>query len=309
MGAARLVSTNTGLGHASARLPAGKAMRAGRGDRSAKRLRVTIVLALFIVLIASALLVGRAVIAPVLTTVTGGRGGARVGEIVYSMPDGSFCRRLSFDNDTAALIEGAVEQCPANLPRMRVRGDRNFAWGARCGAFRAFLVILWIGARRHRLRTIDGRPTRRDCAPARERPARKGNRPYGYHAFRASAGVARRRTSDRPPRRRGPGSYGRSTPSLHARRDAALLRVRPGREQGQSVHDAKRSQLSQPCRVAMARMGVAAIMATGHAQAQALQSWALPLLLIRTDPSTPPHREALARKRFLRAKRHGFGIS
>jgi hypothetical protein len=131
MGAARLVSTNTGLGHASARLPAGKAMRAGRGDRSAKRLRVTIVLALFIVLIATALLVGRAVIAPVLTTGTGGRGGARVGEIVYSMPDGSFCRRLSFDNDTAALIEGAVEQCPANLPRMRARGDRNFAWGAR----------------------------------------------------------------------------------------------------------------------------------------------------------------------------------
>jgi hypothetical protein len=79
----------------------------------------------------TALLVGRAVIAPVLTTGTGGRGGARVGEIVYSMPDGSFCRRLSFDNDTAALIEGAVEQCPANLPRMRARGDRNFAWGAR----------------------------------------------------------------------------------------------------------------------------------------------------------------------------------
>jgi len=104
---------------------------AARGERSAKRLRVTIVLALFIALVATALLVGRAVIAPVLTTGTGGRGGARVGEIVYSMPDGSFCRRLSFDNDTAALIEGAVEQCPANLPRMRARGDRNFAWGAR----------------------------------------------------------------------------------------------------------------------------------------------------------------------------------
>jgi len=63
MGAARLVSTNTGLGHASARLPARKAMRAGRGERSAKRLRVTIVLALFIALVATALLVGRAVIA------------------------------------------------------------------------------------------------------------------------------------------------------------------------------------------------------------------------------------------------------
>ena len=131
MDAARLASTNTGLGHASARLPARKTIRAGSGELSAKRLRVAIVLALFIGLVAAALLVGRAVIAPVLSTGAGGRGGARVGEIVYSMPDGSFCRRLSFDNDTAALIEGAVEQCPANLPRMRARGDRNFAWGAR----------------------------------------------------------------------------------------------------------------------------------------------------------------------------------
>jgi len=131
MGTARLASTNTGLDHASARLPLRKAALAGRGERSAKRLRVAIVLALFIALVAAALLVGRAVIAPVLQPGAGGRGGARVAEIVYSMPDGSFCRRLSFDNDTAALIEGAVEQCPANLPRMRARGDRNFAWGAR----------------------------------------------------------------------------------------------------------------------------------------------------------------------------------
>jgi hypothetical protein len=131
MGAARLASTDTGLGHASARLPVRKVARARRGERSAKRLCVAIVLAVFVALVAAALLVGRAVIAPVLQPGAGGRGAARVAEIVYSMPDGSFCRRLSFDNDTAALIEGAVEQCPANLPRMHERGDRNFAWGAR----------------------------------------------------------------------------------------------------------------------------------------------------------------------------------
>jgi hypothetical protein len=77
MGAARLASTDIGLGHASARLPVRKAARAWRGERSAKRLRVAIVLALFVALVAVALLVGRAVIAPVLQPGAGGRGGAR----------------------------------------------------------------------------------------------------------------------------------------------------------------------------------------------------------------------------------------
>ncbi len=106
-------------------------MRARRDERRAKSLSIAVVLALFVTLIAAALLVGRAVIDPVLLAGVGSRAGTRAGAIVYSMPDGSFCRRLSFDNETATLTEGAVEPCPANLPKRRAGGDRNFAWGAR----------------------------------------------------------------------------------------------------------------------------------------------------------------------------------
>lgn len=131
MGAGQLASTTIGVDRSSVRPPAGKTMRARRDERRAKSLPVAIVLALFVALVAAALLVGRVVIAPALFSGAGERGGARVGAIVYSMPDGSFCRRLSFDNETATLTEGAVEPCPANLPRVRVHGDRNFAWGGR----------------------------------------------------------------------------------------------------------------------------------------------------------------------------------
>jgi hypothetical protein len=79
--------------------------------------RVAIVLALFVALLAAALLVGHAMTDPVLRTVFAARDGQRVGEVVYSIPNGSFCRRLPFDNETAALSEGAVEPCPANLPK------------------------------------------------------------------------------------------------------------------------------------------------------------------------------------------------
>jgi hypothetical protein len=131
MNAGQLASTDTGLDRSPVRLRARKTTGTGRDGRGATSLPVAVVLALFVTLVATAVLVGRVMIAPELFTKAGSRGGARVAAIVYSMPDGSFCRRLSFDNETATLSEGAVEPCPANLPRVRLRGDRNFAWGAR----------------------------------------------------------------------------------------------------------------------------------------------------------------------------------
>ncbi len=81
-------------------------MRARRDERRAKSVRLAVVLSLFAVLLATALLVGRAVIDPVLRPAANTRDAKRVGDIVYWMPDGSFCRRLSFDNETASLTEG-----------------------------------------------------------------------------------------------------------------------------------------------------------------------------------------------------------
>ncbi len=135
MGAGQSASMDTGLRAAAANRaavrPASSPARARRGERRTKSVRVTIVFALFVALVAAAAIVGRAVIDPVLRTLLAERDGRRVGTVLYSMPDGSFCRRLAFDNDAATLTRGAIEQCPANLPKVRLHGDRNFAWGAR----------------------------------------------------------------------------------------------------------------------------------------------------------------------------------
>ena len=124
-------------------------------------MRVAIVLALFVALLAAALLVGHAMTDPVLRTVFAARDGQRVGEVVYSIPNGSFCRRLPFDNETAALSEGAVEPCPANLPKWACAATGTLPGVPVDGAFRAFLSLFCGWEPAASARTIDGRPTRR----------------------------------------------------------------------------------------------------------------------------------------------------
>jgi hypothetical protein len=103
---------------------------ARRDEQRAKSARLVIVCSLFLVLVAGALLVGgHAVIDPLLQSAAAAREAKRVGEIVYSMPDRTFCRHLSFDNATAELSEGAVEECPRDLATKRVRQPTGFAWG------------------------------------------------------------------------------------------------------------------------------------------------------------------------------------
>jgi hypothetical protein len=135
--------------------------RARRGERRTKSVRGAIVLALFVALLAAALRVGHAVVDPVLRNVFGARDGQRVGEVVYSIPDGSFCRRLPFDNETAALSEGAVEPCPANLPKWACAATGTLPGVPVDGAFRAFLSLFCGWEPAASARTIDGRPTRR----------------------------------------------------------------------------------------------------------------------------------------------------
>jgi hypothetical protein len=135
--------------------------RARRGDRRTKSVRVAIVLTLFVALLAAALRVGHAMTDPVLRTAFAARDSERIGEVVYSLPDGSFCRRLSFDNETSALSEGAVEPCPANRPKVGVRGDWTLPGAPIDGALRAFLSLFCGLEPAASARTIDGRPTRR----------------------------------------------------------------------------------------------------------------------------------------------------
>jgi hypothetical protein len=113
---------------ASAR--ARRVARTHRDDRREKSARVAVVLSLFLVLVAAALLVGgRVVIDPMLRAAAQARGTSRIGAIVYTMPDGIFCRHLSFDNVTAELTEGAVEKCAGDLITERTSRASNFAWG------------------------------------------------------------------------------------------------------------------------------------------------------------------------------------
>jgi hypothetical protein len=48
------------------------------------------------------------------------------------MPDGAFCRHLSFDNKTADITESTVDRCPEARPRLNgpVTFTKSFAWGA-----------------------------------------------------------------------------------------------------------------------------------------------------------------------------------
>lgn len=95
-------------------------------------MRAAVIFSLFLVLLAAAVPVGGPMaIDPLPQSAAQGREAKRVGEIVVTMPDGIFCRHLSFDNTTAELAEGAVEPCH---PQERARAALGFAWGARQGS-------------------------------------------------------------------------------------------------------------------------------------------------------------------------------
>ncbi len=107
-------------------------MRARRDERHAKAVRTGIVFSLFLLLLTGALLVGgRALIDPLLEAAANNRESNRVGEIVYTMPDGAFCRHLAFDNVTGEVTERTVEQCDQDIGKRHTNGRTGFAWRSR----------------------------------------------------------------------------------------------------------------------------------------------------------------------------------
>jgi hypothetical protein len=107
-------------------------LRSRRADLRAKTARLVVVLSLFLVLMIAAVFVGgRSVIGPMLQKAMAQTADAhRRGSIVFTMPDGTFCRHLAFDNKTAELTESTVMQCPEARPREAARAPSGFAWGA-----------------------------------------------------------------------------------------------------------------------------------------------------------------------------------
>jgi hypothetical protein len=93
---------------------------------------IVMVASLFLALLAAALLAGgHNAIDPLLQAATAAREARGVGEIVYTLPDGVFCRHMSFDNTTAEVVDSRVERCRTDIAGDRVRPGRGFAWGAR----------------------------------------------------------------------------------------------------------------------------------------------------------------------------------
>ncbi len=94
-------------------------------------MRAIIVSTLFLVLFTTAIMFGgRAAIDPLLQMVTAARHSGTVGDIVLPMPDGKFCRHMSFDNKTSEMNEGGIEPCPDDILRGQFRrSGRSFSWG------------------------------------------------------------------------------------------------------------------------------------------------------------------------------------
>lgn len=115
--------------HVSANPRVRRAARARQRD--AASVRAVIVSSLFLVLFTTALMVGgHAAIDPLLRRATAARDAGATGDVLYSLPDGKFCRHMSYNNTTGEMIEGTVEPCPDDIVRGQFRQpDRGFAWG------------------------------------------------------------------------------------------------------------------------------------------------------------------------------------
>jgi hypothetical protein len=106
--------------------------RARRDEQHAKKVRTAIVLSLFLLLLTGALLLGgRAAIDPLIQSVADGREARRLGEIILTMPDGIYCRHVSFDNLTGQLSERIIEQCATDISKRSGRELTGFAWRTR----------------------------------------------------------------------------------------------------------------------------------------------------------------------------------
>jgi hypothetical protein len=111
------------------------ALQARRGRDGTTSLRAIIASSAFLAMFASTTLVGgHAAIDPLLRSMAKAREAKNTGDIVYPMPDGQFCRHLSFDNTTAELAESTVGPCPnsviRNALRDRFHSARSFNWGS-----------------------------------------------------------------------------------------------------------------------------------------------------------------------------------
>jgi hypothetical protein len=107
------------------------ATHAGLNERRANSLALIITTSLLFMLFASALMVGgHAIITPLLRApAADGENTNRRGDIVYTMPDGTFCQHMTFDNATGQMTSGGINRCDPDVDSGSSRGT-GFKWGA-----------------------------------------------------------------------------------------------------------------------------------------------------------------------------------
>ena len=103
-------------------------------SRATSSSRAVITSSVFIVLLAAALLFGgHAAVDPFLHRSGDALDARGSGDVVVTMPDGKFCRHMSFDNTTASMVEGTIEPCKVDITRDHGSAastpPRGFAWG------------------------------------------------------------------------------------------------------------------------------------------------------------------------------------
>jgi hypothetical protein len=113
-----------------------RSARVRRDEQHAKNARVAIILSVFLAFLAAALLIGgRTLVEPMLRAAAEARQSKRIGEVVFTLPDGAFCRHLSFDNSTAEISESTIDRCPEARPRFQAKEStgvkKGFAWGVK----------------------------------------------------------------------------------------------------------------------------------------------------------------------------------
>lgn len=93
-----------------------ESMRLRRDVDRANSLGLIITTSLLFVLFAAAVTFGgHAAIVPLIQEAVAARdarGAPVTGSIVYTMPDGVYCRYLSFDNTSGEVVGAAIRQCP-----------------------------------------------------------------------------------------------------------------------------------------------------------------------------------------------------
>jgi hypothetical protein len=106
--------------------------RARREEKRANSVGIAVTTSLLFALLAAAILVGgHAAIIPLFHRAVAARDATGTGDVVYTMPDGVFCRHMSFNNATAEVTEGAIEPCPDRIGSGRHESATRFEWGGR----------------------------------------------------------------------------------------------------------------------------------------------------------------------------------